>query len=100
MKICPICKARCFDDMDICYGCMYHFESLESEIQKVIEAPSLVINNGEEANIATNVGEGGNAIERYGSSINLTTDNGVVSHYRLTICIEPEMREESMPTVG
>ena len=25
MKTCPVCKARCFDDMDICYGCMYRF---------------------------------------------------------------------------
>lgn len=25
MKTCPICKARCFDDMEICYGCMHHF---------------------------------------------------------------------------
>lgn len=28
MKICPICHARCFDDMDVCYGCMHHFEIL------------------------------------------------------------------------
>ncbi|MEG1561565.1 MAG: hypothetical protein RR323_04085 [Raoultibacter sp.] len=26
MKTCPICKARCFDDMEICYGCMHQFE--------------------------------------------------------------------------
>ena len=26
MKTCPICKARCFDDMEICYGCMHRFE--------------------------------------------------------------------------
>lgn len=25
MKTCPICKARCFDDMEICYGCMHRF---------------------------------------------------------------------------
>jgi hypothetical protein len=27
MKTCPICKARCFDDMELCYGCMHRFES-------------------------------------------------------------------------
>ncbi|MEG1397894.1 MAG: hypothetical protein RSC47_04500 [Raoultibacter sp.] len=27
MKTCPICKARCFDDMKICYGCMHQFEA-------------------------------------------------------------------------
>ncbi|MDO4889753.1 MAG: hypothetical protein Q3963_00200 [Coriobacteriaceae bacterium] len=30
MKTCPICKARCFDDMEICYGCMHRFERGES----------------------------------------------------------------------
>lgn len=32
MKTCPICKARCFDDMAICYGCMHRFEADTSEI--------------------------------------------------------------------
>ncbi len=27
MKECPICKAWCFDDMDVCYGCMHHFDA-------------------------------------------------------------------------
>jgi hypothetical protein len=26
MKTCPVCKARCFDDMEICYGCLHRFE--------------------------------------------------------------------------
>ena len=26
MKSCPVCKARCFDDMEICYGCMHRFD--------------------------------------------------------------------------
>lgn len=26
MKTCPICKARCFDDMEVCFGCMHRFE--------------------------------------------------------------------------
>ena len=26
MKVCPICKARCFDDMEVCYGCMHRFD--------------------------------------------------------------------------
>lgn len=25
MKICPVCHSRCFDDMDMCYGCLYRF---------------------------------------------------------------------------
>lgn len=27
MKTCPICKARCFDDMEICYGCLHRFDA-------------------------------------------------------------------------
>lgn len=30
MKTCPICKAKCFNDMEICYGCMYNFTQIEA----------------------------------------------------------------------
>jgi len=26
MKICPICGARCFEDMETCYGCLHRFD--------------------------------------------------------------------------
>lgn len=26
MKTCPICNAKTFDDMDVCYGCLYRFD--------------------------------------------------------------------------
>ncbi len=26
MKVCPVCQARCFDDMDVCYGCLHRFD--------------------------------------------------------------------------
>ena len=25
MKTCPVCGARCFDDMEVCYGCLHDF---------------------------------------------------------------------------
>lgn len=25
MKVCPVCKSRCFDDMGTCYNCLYNF---------------------------------------------------------------------------
>ena len=25
MKTCPVCGSRSFSDMDVCYGCLYHF---------------------------------------------------------------------------
>lgn len=29
-KICPICGARCFADMEICFGCLHRFSEDES----------------------------------------------------------------------
>ena len=29
MKTCPVCKARLFEDMDTCYGCMHRFDEDE-----------------------------------------------------------------------
>lgn len=29
-KICPICGATCFSDMEVCFGCLHHFEGDES----------------------------------------------------------------------
>ena len=37
MKTCPVCKARLFEDMDTCYGCMHRFdedEPMHEEIEK------------------------------------------------------------------
>lgn len=28
MKTCPVCQATCFDDMDVCYGCMHRFPAV------------------------------------------------------------------------
>ena len=29
IKECPVCHARCFADMDVCYGCLHVFSSEE-----------------------------------------------------------------------
>ncbi len=31
MKTCPVCKATVFDDMDVCYGCLYRFSASPGE---------------------------------------------------------------------
>ena len=31
MKVCPVCKARVFGDMDTCYGCLHRFDSSDAE---------------------------------------------------------------------
>lgn len=31
MKECPVCGAVCFDDMEMCYGCLHRFEGRDDE---------------------------------------------------------------------
>lgn len=37
MKTCPVCKTSLFDDMEVCYGCMYTFGSKPELEQRVSE---------------------------------------------------------------
>lgn len=45
MKECPVCKARCFADMSVCYNCLHSFGSSEDQAasqigeQPVLDAP-------------------------------------------------------------
>lgn len=34
MKECPSCKARCFDDMEVCFGCLHRFAAETSDVEK------------------------------------------------------------------
>lgn len=42
MKTCPICHATCFDDMDVCYGCLHRFGEGEPGSEGAAGAVSLV----------------------------------------------------------
>lgn len=37
MKTCPVCKTSLFDDMEVCYGCMYAFGSKPELEQRACE---------------------------------------------------------------
>lgn len=37
MKVCPVCKARAFDDADVCYGCLYSYDEEDLFTEEVIE---------------------------------------------------------------
>ena len=37
MKTCPVCKTQLFDDMEVCYGCMYTFGSKPELEQRATE---------------------------------------------------------------
>lgn len=56
MKTCPVCKANCFDDMDVCFGCLHDFSHqgfmtpqharspvLESSVEDDLEPEEAVI---------------------------------------------------------
>jgi hypothetical protein len=46
MKTCPVCNARCFDDMNICYGCLYRFD-LRNANSAVVPAVAEEVNPDE-----------------------------------------------------
>ncbi len=33
MRACPTCGAQCFDDMDVCYGCLHRFAADEGAVR-------------------------------------------------------------------
>ncbi len=33
MKQCPVCNTSIFDDMDVCYGCMYQFDNKPCSVE-------------------------------------------------------------------
>ena len=33
MKTCPICQSQCFDDMEVCFGCMHRFAADAQPLQ-------------------------------------------------------------------
>ncbi len=44
MKVCPVCKTTLFEDMEVCYGCLYRFGSepaLEKAASDLNEAAPL-----------------------------------------------------------
>ncbi len=52
MKTCPICNTTLFDDMEVCYGCMYSFGSKPELERKARDAAS-------ETSVITSVREDG-----------------------------------------
>lgn len=47
MKTCPICHSRCFDDMEICFGCMHRFDDGDEGVSKTqrLEIPIVELEN-------------------------------------------------------
>lgn len=60
MKVCPVCGSRCFDDMDVCYGCLHDFlregsspacqaveSDCEAEVEEAVLSASVVLDCAE-----------------------------------------------------
>ena len=43
IKGCPVCHARCFADMDVCYGCLHVFSEEENSAASVKDSNSIVL---------------------------------------------------------
>ena len=41
MKRCPICDARVFEDMEVCFGCLYHFKEDKTNVAYEASAEGL-----------------------------------------------------------
>lgn len=44
-KVCPRCGEELFDDMDVCYGCLYEFPKENAEKESVAQAVELPIDD-------------------------------------------------------
>lgn len=82
LKECPVCHARCFADMDVCYGCLHSFAHDETQIPVVIPNNDQNVMNSqgslENQDVVNNqslINDGGSANWRYLGS----TDFGSVS---------------------
>lgn len=43
LKECPVCHARCFEDMDVCYGCLHSFAREASNIPAGARPPAVSV---------------------------------------------------------
>lgn len=52
MKTCPVCKARAFDDAQVCYGCLHKFSQQETANYQVFSPTShaMGVNDSAKAN--------------------------------------------------
>lgn len=53
MKICPVCNARCYDDMSLCYGCLHDF----SKDEYVKKMPSAAIASPDQSGVPFEFGD-------------------------------------------
>ena len=44
-KICPVCEAHCFPDMEVCFGCLHRFEDDErmAVVEELVPAERAVV---------------------------------------------------------
>lgn len=89
MKTCPVCQATCFDDMDVCYGCMHRFPAVSLDKK---EPPSGKAAKSESPNVrgasavrpaAFSVGEDGTA------SLRIPLGS---SEYELSVHVRPVLK--------
>lgn len=44
MKKCPVCNSRLFDDMDVCYNCLHHFEDIGDIKEEYVDSSGVSFN--------------------------------------------------------
>lgn len=78
IKECPVCHARCFADMEVCYGCLHSFTEEENQISAVsttrIPISLEVKGDLEESDLKASVFESGELIADDLKTYELKTD--------------------------
>ena len=54
MKKCPVCNSRLFDDMDVCYNCLHHFEDIDDIKEESVDSSEVSFNVSADQNFDAN----------------------------------------------
>lgn len=79
MKVCPVCKATSFKDMDVCFGCMHRFgEPEESDFERDGDHPALAAGHSvlRETGAVTDTAPDGDGFSQESSTSSMLSGSG------------------------
>jgi len=96
MKICPVCNALSFDDMDTCFACLHHFSSEQEEKQR-LSLPEIDISSAETIRSANHAKSSAVSNGKVHGLTQVEDEllKKLQTEYRLVISLEPVSAEKS-----
>lgn len=93
MKTCPICAARCFDDMEVCYGCMHRFDEAGGPQRQDVESGSFSRERKEEGVACASAPKLSARVEGFSEASEVTTlldgMQGACARWELVVSLRP-----------